>query len=287
MNAVACSRRGVVAAGRQIARCDLEGACEVIEADGLDGVIRHMAVNKDAIAVVTEKGALQISRDGGAHFLFAAPFGDGDLAESRDVIFDEGRLLVLARAGVVYASDDLGDHWTPVAERIEAIAPGVMLATNGEGHAIAVLRGRERIALPESPRLKPVALLAARGKAIACGGRGAPMLVSVDGVSFTSYPSLASASAAAFLDDEGTLAVALYGATEDTSWLACVDKGGRVETVAELGRGRADADPEDDQDGTAELLHDGCAVGLTQDDAHGVIWVVGGFGLLALERPSE
>jgi hypothetical protein len=120
------------------------------------------------------------------------------------------------------------------------------------------------------------------------------MLVTLDSVTWTAYPSLASASAAAFLDDQGTLAVALYGATEDTSWLACVDaKGAR--TVAELGgagalpdlrgsRGRADSDPEDEG---GDLLHDGCAVGLTQDDAHGVIWVVGGFGLLALERPHE
>ena len=70
--------------------------------------------------------------------------------------------------------------------------------------------------------------------------------------------------------------VAVYRELEDASWIVRIGSGGARTIVAEVG-----ASPgRDESDG-------GAVRALAVDDGHGVVWVAGDFGLLALEPNAE
>jgi hypothetical protein len=73
----------------------------------------------------------------------------------------------------------------------------------------------------------------------------------------------------AFVDGKGTLIAATYSDADDTTALVYLDEAGKAAVVARLGPARPDG----------EL--DGRALSVACDDARGVIWVAGGFGVAA------
>ena len=75
-----------------------------------------------------------------------------------------------------------------------------------------------------------------------------------------------------FLDDLGTLLAASTATDGDASWLVRVDAAGDARIVAEL-----NPPPGDDGGGEAAVR------AMARDEAHGVVWVAGAFGLLAFE----
>jgi hypothetical protein len=82
-------------------------------------------------------------------------------------------------------------------------------------------------------------------------------------------------TALAFVDDGGTLLAATYSHAETATALIGIDPAGRSAVVALVGA------PPDDPDS------DGRALGLAWDDAHGVVWMAGSFGIMAFARPSQ
>jgi hypothetical protein len=77
-----------------------------------------------------------------------------------------------------------------------------------------------------------------------------------------------------FLDDEGSMLVAAAAGEGDASWLVHIDAAGDARIVAEL-----------DAPATEDEGVDPGVRALARDDAHGVVWVAGAFGLLAFEIP--
>jgi hypothetical protein len=72
-----------------------------------------------------------------------------------------------------------------------------------------------------------------------------------------------------FVDDGGTLLVATYSDVEDVTGLVRIDAGGRLSVVARIGALREQGNS------------DGRVLNLACDDARGVVWLVGGFGVAA------
>jgi hypothetical protein len=76
-------------------------------------------------------------------------------------------------------------------------------------------------------------------------------------------------TALAFVDDAGTLAVASYSDADDTTALVRLDAAGRAAVVARIGPARAEGEA------------DGRVLAMDYDEARGVVWVAGGFGVAA------
>jgi hypothetical protein len=73
----------------------------------------------------------------------------------------------------------------------------------------------------------------------------------------------------AFVDDDGTLLVAAYSEVEDMTGLVRIDASGRLSVVARVGALRDQGES------------DGRVLSLACDDARGVVWLAGGFGVAA------
>jgi hypothetical protein len=155
------------------------------------------------------------------------------------------------------------------------------IACAGRGVVVATDRGLVRVDLegacePVDARERAAFDSLASLDATAAARAGHTALVTDEGhveLDGAIVPSLASVVAIAFADDGGTLLAATYRETEDTSSIVRV-AGGSVTIVAEVS-------------GDAEL--DGRVSAIVRDDAHGVVWIGGGFGLIALEPtlPSQ
>ncbi len=76
-------------------------------------------------------------------------------------------------------------------------------------------------------------------------------------------------TALAFLDDAGRLLAAMYSDADDTTALVHLDASGKASVVARLGATRSDADS------------DGQVLSMAHDEARGVVWLTGGFGVAA------
>jgi hypothetical protein len=76
-------------------------------------------------------------------------------------------------------------------------------------------------------------------------------------------------TALVFLDDEGRLLAATYSDTDDTTALVHIDVAGVASVVARIGATRADPDS------------DGQVFSMAHDEARGVVWLAGGFGVAA------
>jgi hypothetical protein len=72
-----------------------------------------------------------------------------------------------------------------------------------------------------------------------------------------------------FVDDGGTLVVATYSEAEDVTELVRIDASGTLSIVARVGAFRDHGDS------------DGRVLSLACDDARGVVWLAGGFGVAA------
>jgi hypothetical protein len=86
---------------------------------------------------------------------------------------------------------------------------------------------------------------------------------------WTAHPWPGQVTALVFLDDAGRLLAAAYSRADDTTALVALDAAGVATVVARVGATRADPDS------------DGQVAAMAHDEARGVVWVAGGFGVAA------
>jgi hypothetical protein len=277
---VACIVRGALVCGRadsghfELLRVDLEGESQGLSARGLHGAeVVALAVEDEVLAAVLGDGRLLVSRDGGVRF---EPAAEGLIAE--DAVLARGALWIRTSARGIAVSVAAGPFQRRAVGGAVAAMSGdsesgmTALAVDEAETPIALLRGRpdgsienERIAAPEPCGAE---LVAARGPFVAYPSRRGVVRRGEDGV-WSSYRWQGLVTALEFVDDKGGLIAATYSDSDDTTGLVLLDELGRVSVVARLGPGRSDGDL------------DGRVLCLAFDDARGVIWVAGGFGVAA------
>ncbi|HEX3343909.1 MAG TPA: hypothetical protein VHS09_05015, partial [Polyangiaceae bacterium] len=138
----------------------------------------------------------------------------------------------------------------------------------------------EALDAPEPVGLR--AVLAVRGAHVAYASRRGGVVRRGAGGAWTVHAWEGSVTALAFVDDAGTLVAATYSAADDTTALVCLEAAGRAHVVARIGPARvpAGADVAAD-DGEGPLDADARVAALAHDDARGVVWIAGGFGVAA------
>ncbi len=324
IDAVACAGRGVIAAGAGVlSRVDLEGGAEALEALGLHGgAMSSLFVETHSLIVSTARAGVLASRDGGATFADANGWRSAvqrsDADAALEIAWAGGELWGRTASGALVRSLDAGRSWAVVALEHRVVA----IAVDPRGRLVALTRTPEGIALgrasevgesglvwsplpalPPVPPRTPIALVV-RGEhvAVRIEGRGVfraarTRVTGEDG--WSRLAGTGGATAATFADDEGTLLVALYSATEERSWLVQA-RGASVRVVAELGetpfgekgfgeKGFGEKGLDDTGLGEKELGEkddpEARVRSLVWDDAHGVAWAAGGFGLVALHPP--
>lgn len=291
--AVACVPRGALVASRaesgafELARVDLEGSRETLAAAGVpDAQLLTLVAEGRRIAGVLSDGRLVVSHDNGCRFELAAP----GIAVSH-ALYASGTLWLRSASGGLLSSADGGRSFTrhPAAGAIAAIAQDgssgiAALVVDDAQHAVALIRthGFELEREPiDGPIVGAPTLLAVRGRHVAYAG---PSLIArqTAGAQWRSFGSEGRITALTFVDDEGTLLAAMYSAAEDTTGLICFDPAGAASVVARIG-------PAQRQDqGGGRLVHrgDGRVMALACDDARGVVWAVGDFGVAAFAIAS-
>jgi hypothetical protein len=212
----------------------------------------------------------------------------------------DGALVSVATAegGVVAAA---GTTPAPALEHHEIPGPAKAIATNAEGVVVALVvagDGRpaalvhgvgdggtrwDAIAIPATPA--DASPSGARREAASYGVAARAGFVAVTSGSEIHRRNAAGVwqrhlvqgvtTASAFTDDAGTLLVAVYAPAEDATALVCVDIAGHASVVALVGALADDPDS------------DGRILALACDDAHGVVWVGGAFGVAAFSTPSK
>lgn len=279
--AVACTLRGAVVCGRaeggaaELSRIDLEGTCQSLPARGIEASsVRGLAVEGGVIVALVEGAGVLVSRDAGAAFELVA-----DTGSAVDAVVASGTVWLRTRAGELLALD--GD--TGAAQRstvpgsVAAIArddTGIAaLVVDPAGRPAYLLRGVAASALSHEPIAGPEtgapALVAARHDHVAYTGRRGGVVRRLAGGMAREVGWEGRVTALAFVDDLGTLVAATYSASDDTSALVRVDNAGKPSVIARVGPASGDAEA------------DGRVVAMAIDEAHGVVWVCGGFGVAA------
>ncbi|HEY5243807.1 MAG TPA: hypothetical protein VIJ22_20140, partial [Polyangiaceae bacterium] len=191
----------------------------------------------------------------------------------------------------------VGTHTASIRALTRDVGGGVAaLVTDDAGGVSGLVRARgtndgaiehERLDAPGAVGLR--AVLAVRGVHVACATRrGGVMRRGVDGT-WATHVWEGRITALAFVDDAGTLVAATYSEADDTTALVCLAATGsvagepRAQVVARIGpaRGPGGADGVAADDGEGALDADARVLALAHDDARGVVWVAGGFGVAA------
>jgi hypothetical protein len=294
--AVACAARGALVAGRseagaaELVRVDLEGTCERLPAEGLDGAeVLALAVGGNLIATVLKGGRVLVSGDGGRRF---EPVAEGIAA--KDIVLASGQVWARTRSGglvVVGANVDphrsgrSSDEAGTLIERCPI--PGVAAALTGnpgsEGSLVTVLvvddagvptalvrpvtGGTARREAIDAPEVASPTSLAARGEHLAYSARRGGVVRRIAGRGWMPFEWEGRVTALVLVDDAGTLVASTYVDADDTTALVRLDPGGNASVVARIGP----SDPESD----------GRVVAMAHDEARGVVWVAGGFGVAA------
>jgi hypothetical protein len=319
VSAVACVRRGALVAcrgdeGGAVVQIDLEGGKQAVRARGLGpGSVRVLAAKGPWVAAVVEEAGLNASANGGLFLSrngadqFEALAGDAQVV---DAAISGTRLWVTTQSGGL-ASLDLGHeadanravegplerHEVPdtVAALATDGADGVVaLGVDRDGRPAALVRGtiageirREAIELPsarpagdERTDRRGEARVAARASFVALAWGGAVYRRSARGA-WQRFGWDGTVTALTFVDDDGTLLAATYSSEDEATALVRVDPAGRPEVVALVGLvGLVGASIEDPD-------CDGRVLALACDDAHGVVWLAGGFGIAAFAGSSK
>jgi hypothetical protein len=290
ITALACAPRGVLVAGRVasgvagVVLVDLEGTRQALRAEGIgDGRqpsarVVALAAEGELVAAVCEGGRLILSRDGGDAFeAVAVPEG----VTAADIVLASRVLWVRTRTGSLLAAR--------AARGLERCAvPGTVAALSGDGaggvaalvvdetgRPATLVRGRKDGSVVcealEGPSGRTGTLMTARKghTAYASGAARGGIVVRWAGAAWQRVPCEGRLAGLALIDDAGTLVAAAYAEADDTTRLVRVDPAGRASLVAGLGAARDDAEA------------DGRAVAMAWDDARGVVWVAGGFGIAA------
>ena len=268
-SAVACVAKGVIAAaGAKIFRADLEGACEPLAGAGLEGNVVALATEGPLLAAVKEGGDLFVSRDGGATFAPVATRAAG-------VAIAGGTLWMVSPRGELRSSPDGGATWAAPLEgttcaglaRHGAAVATVILDDAGTPKEVLLdVAAGQKLALPPGEPLAKGArvILAVRGGHVAVSRSDAGHAAQIwNGQSWSTIEAFSPASAMAFLDESGALLLATENDGGDGAWLVLVSAAGEASIVFDI-------------DGELPRA-------IARDDAHGVAWVGGAHGLLAVE----
>jgi hypothetical protein len=294
--AVVCVARGALVAGRsetgtaELVRVDLEGTCERVPAGGLDAAPLHaLAVEGNLVAAVVKGGRVLVSWDGGQGF---EPVADGIAAS--DIVLASGQLWVRTRSGGLVMvslnadsrqSGRRSDAGGVLIERcpIPGVAAAVtcdtangasvatVLVVDDAGQPTALVRPavgasarREAIDAPEAG--SPTSFTA-RGEHLAYAARRGGVVRRIGEGGWMPFEWEGRVTALVLVDDAGTLIASTYMEADDTSALVRLDSAGNASVVARIGA----SDPESD----------GRVVAMAHDEARGVVWVGGGFGVAA------
>jgi hypothetical protein len=291
--AIACGARGALVCGRldstggpaQLVHVDLEGARQTVGSEGLDGTdlvaLAAGGMEGHIVAVVLRGGRVAVSMDGGLHFE-----SRGQGVPVADVAVASGTVWLRARSGALLSLQGgdaaLGHSLLPGA--VVALATEgpdiVALVVDNDRRPLAVVRGSGGIAIArepiDGPEVRVSALVAARGRHLAYTGRTGVIRRGPEGP-WRSYKWEGRVTALAFVDEMGTLLAATYSEADDTTGLVRLDSAGAASVVARIGALRRR------DEGTS----DGRALGMACDDAHGVVWIAGGFGLAAFAIAAQ
>jgi len=284
VRALVCAVDGVVSAGRELVRLDLEGGVTRLPARGLRSEATRVVVARGAIFVSTEQGGFFASRDGGATFAEATGWrvhvGPEEAAAGLDVIGSDGAGLWGRTAqGALLSSAD-GEHWekADVDGFVRAVGmgdEGVVALVQGLGVSEIVRQsegGFSRSAVPTellAEGLTAPASVVARGTTLAIAIEGDGVLRSLGGGPWSRLAGTETVTSMALLDASGTLIVACSGGDGDAqSSLVRIGADGEGKVVAVW-----------DERAEGETGVTAIAV----DEAHQVVWVGGGFGVAAFQ----
>jgi hypothetical protein len=287
--ALARIARGVLSAGRELSRVDLEGAIEPLVAKGLRGAeATRVLVLGESLFVTTERGGLFRSTDGGKTFTELPSWREHvrpeDAAAGLDVVGSDQGLWGRTAQGYLLVSVDKGELWEK--SDVDGFVHGLGMDDTGapvvlvRGVAASeVLRrtasGWTRTPLPRellSSQENGPASLSARGKSVAVAIEGEGVVRSIDGGVWSRLPGTQQVTALAMLDATGSVVVAVQGAGREREEegsavrLLCFGADGEPRTVAAW-----------------DEPNDVAITGIEVDDAHEVVWVGGGFGVAVFQ----
>ncbi len=280
---LACAARGMFVAGSRMALVDLEGGVEAVLARGLGKRdVARIAFDGAALVAATEGGGLFVSRDAGGIFTELRAWREmvsvEEAAGGLDIALGGGELWGRTSAGKLLVSVDVGTSWeiADVDGFVLAISvddKGALVALASGLGRVEVLRGRrgalEAMRVPDAAfALEPLgeASVVAWGSAVAFALRSAGIHRTIDGSNWSRIENVTGAVAVEFIDAAGTLLGALVSEGGEHTWLARIGADGASRVVATID----DRGPFD-------------AVVLAWDEAPGVAWVGGSFGLFAFQ----
>jgi hypothetical protein len=289
-SAVACAARGALVAARsefgvaELARIDLEGACERLVASGIAARdVRGVAVDGAVVATVLADGRLFVSTDSGGRFAPAVALTSAGVAVV-DAVFVSGRLWARTRAGGLVL---LGQGSEPPMERCPttgvaaALAAAVMegkivaaaLLVDEAQRPTAIVRAKDAASIRREsmggPEVLVPVIFSARGMYAAYVARRGGVVLQKIGEAGRLFEWGGTVTALAFVDEAGTVVASTYSDVDDTSTLVRLDAAGNPSVVARIGAAHTDADS------------DGRTIAMAYDEARGVVWVAGGFGVAA------
>lgn len=296
--AVACIPRGALVAAQLdgdetgLVRLDLEGACDRLLAEGLEPArVRALAVEENHVAAVMYGGKVFRSSDGGKRF---EPMPAAEPIAVSEAVSAFRRLWIrTCTGGLLWTEPVLTDESSgrprPFPAEIErypipgvaaalALDPAhggevVVLVVDDRGQPATVVRPTADASIRrqpiEGPDARSPAVFAARCGHLAYAARGGGVVRRVAGREWESCVWDGQVTAMAFVDDTGTLVASTYSDADDTSALVRLDPAGKAFVVARIGAVQADA------------RSDGLVSAMAYDEARGVVWVVGGFGVSA------
>jgi hypothetical protein len=303
---LACVAGGVLVGGSGLFRVDLEGGVERLAAVGLlGGDVTGVWSIDGTVWVRTEDGELFASNDQGGTFARAAAWRalvrPDEAAAGIQVVVGGGGLWARTAQGTLLFSGGYGQAFEVVdaAGFVAAVGTDAPHVAGVPGDFVAVvrtLRGGEIVrghhgalvhtALPVAVRgavraavtgavagalageeLAGPLRVATRGLDIALSPENATVSVSLDGgVSWARAPKTETATALAW--SKAGLLVGLFDERQERAYLAHVSPGGQTHLLAEMAAAPPDLE--------------GGILALAFDEARGVVWVAGGFGVAAL-----
>ena len=112
-------------------------------------------------------------------------------------------------------------------------------------------------------------MLAARGSHVAYASRRGGVVRRLHGGAWETHAWEGRVTGLAFVDDAGTLVAAATSEADDTTALVRLDAEGKAAVVARIGPCVSEGDAEPSP------------VAVEHDDARGVVWIAGAFGVAA------
>jgi hypothetical protein len=274
---------GVLAAGRELVRVDLEGGLERLPSRGLrGGEVTRVVVTVDVVFVTTERGGLFASRDRGANFSevtgWHAYVRPEEAAAGLDVVASKRGVWGRTAQGALLFSAD-GARW----EKADVDGFARALGVDDDGNAVVLVRSLgasevmrrkgdawRRTELPSDllAGMTGPATVVARGNAAAIAVEGEGVFRSVDARGWARVAGTEKVTAMAMLDSAGALILGLDGGEGDAqSSLVRIGADDKLQVVAAW-----------DERTAGEGVR-----AIAVDEAHQVVWVGGGFGVAAFQ----